>query len=71
MKTTVYCRPILAFCWQVKVSVVHSRHMESNTNTIVESLNVTLLLDMDSNHLILAHLISVSIMENGISQCGG
>jgi len=52
---------------QVEVSVVQLRHLESNTKTVVLSLNVTLSLDTDTNHVILVHSISISSTENGIS----
>jgi len=41
------------FCWQGEPWSVQTRHLESNTNTDVCSLNVTLLLDTDTNHVML------------------
>jgi len=56
------------FCWQVDVdSPVQARHLESNTNTDVCPLNVTLSLDTDTNHKILDHITCMSTMENGMS----
>jgi len=54
------------FCWQEGVSE-QSRHLESNTNTDVWLLNVTLSLDTINIHVMLVHLISINSMEKGIS----
>jgi len=59
----------LTFWRQVKVSSVQSRHLGSNTNTVVVSLNVTLSLDTDNNQIILVHRMLKSSIENGISHC--
>jgi len=48
---------------------VQTRHLESNTNTNVCTLNVTLSLDTDTNHKILDHIMCMSTMENGMSHC--
>jgi len=55
------------FCWQEEPSSVHSRHLESNTNTVVGSLNVTLSLDTVNIHVMLVHVICMSSIENGMS----
>jgi len=59
----------ITFWRHVKVSSVHTRHLESNTNTVVLLLNVTLSLDTDKNHIILDHRILMSSIENGMSHC--
>jgi len=45
---------VLTFCWQLEAPLAQTRHLESNTNTVNWLLNVTLLLDTDTNHVILA-----------------
>ena len=55
------------FCWQEEASSAQSRHLESNMNTDVWLLNVTLSLDTDTSQVILVHAIRMSSIENGIS----